>query len=92
MTTAQYTAKYLDLLDEVRVNPERGLTVLAVIKQLDDVRVLVVLQDDNGLYHLHRYFMISDSKWAYSIDAQAVAMHKVWCWLEEPGAIPMGDY
>tara|TARA_Y100000034_G_C6865183_1_gene394247 strand:+ start:751 stop:1047 length:297 start_codon:yes stop_codon:yes gene_type:complete len=96
-TLAEYTERHIDKFDEVRAEWEEGSEVLSVIKQLDDMRVLVIARrPDTGQYLLYRYFLlgtVGNEQWACSADGgQGVELENVWGWLEDPGAIPQGDY
>jgi len=74
-------------LEEVREEWEKGLIVKSVIEQPAEFRVLVILIDDRGLYHLHRYFKIGPLSFVCSVDAQKTGLETVWEWLEKPQAI-----
>ena len=84
-----------ETLQSLRKKWERGLeekTVLSPARMFDvsdeDVgrKILVVLQDDEGTYHCHRYFELSHA-WECSVDAQRVDLDTVWEWLPNPQAM-----
>lgn len=75
-------------LREEREMRERALEAKAKIARLDGSEFLIVLEDDNGKYHCHRYNKRwADNSWDCSYDAQRVGIETVFEWLNDPKAV-----
>jgi len=71
-----------------REKREYGLEAVVKIEQREDELYLVVLEDDDGDYHCHRYVrQMFNNEWDCSFDAEEVGVDKVFEWLNDPRAL-----
>lgn len=95
---ADTTNTQADPLSEIREEWEEGLTVCSVLPPADG-RQLVILsgfvgdpdypEDQQLVYHCHRYFEMGTGNWTCSVDANCVPLEGVWEWLRDPRALPL---
>lgn len=75
-------------LREERKKRERGLEPKAKIQTREGNEYLIVLEDEDGDYHCHRYIRSwRDGSYDCSYDAQNVGIQTVFEWLNDPKAI-----
>lgn len=77
----------IDDLREERERRERGLEPKTRIKSEDSSSFLVILEDDDGNYHCHRYVMEFGRGFDCSYDAQGVDIDTAFKWLNDPRAL-----